>query len=753
VKFRLLARALVLYGVALALRLRNLKAVLADGKVLFGLGDPYYHLRRVLLTLEHFPRVPSFDSYTNFPEGARIIWPPGFDLLVAAVSWIAGLGHPSRHRVEATAALLIPFLGAVTAVVVLLLAEEILGRGRWEAFAAGLLFAFLPAQQTVSLVGRLDHHVVEMTAFGFAVLFFLRAIRDDPGSRYSFWGGLALAAGTYCWSGSILYGGFLVAFAILELILERAAGRRPDAGTGRSATRVLFWGGLLLVPLVLVTPGEGRTSLTYLFLSWYQPVLLGVGAFLVASLSGALFAPADRRGRIRALRGFFLSAILAAGGLFLLAQGSGGIRFLARRDPIINLLAESRPAWGLSPGLLVEHFSYLVYLVPLAGLALIRAAARARFTDVRLNALLALFLFTAALGVTQARFLNYFAVPFCIATMWGFRALVNAARKRATSRPLRWSATAACAVVLAVPLWPTLRASFRSLPGDAAPGFADLYSSLEWIRDRTPTTSHFADPVRAPEYGILADPSFGHWITTIAERPNFSNPFSLALWHERPILESARFFLSEEEGPLVADLSRRRLRYVLLYGVEEALPGYARLAGRSVEDYLQPDPSTGGSVPAPRFFRTFGVRLALADGSAYQAAGEEIPALSHFRLVHESKATRPPAVPGLPDGFLVSRVKVFERVEGARVEGTADPGSEVLLQIPVVTDAGRRFEYRASVHPGDDGAFAVVVPYPTGTSGEVSAQPARITTSRCSLEVTIPEGEVLGGGTRTVRCR
>src|SRR5262249_34639641 len=157
----------------------------------------YYHLRRVFLTLQHFPFVPDFDFYTNFPTGAKITWPPGFDLLVSCVCWLAGAGHPSHHRVEATAAILVPFLGAITAVVGPLLAEEILGRGRWEALAAALFFAFLPVQQAISAVGRLDHHVVEMIAFGTSVLFFLRALREDRGSRWSFWGGFALAAGTF----------------------------------------------------------------------------------------------------------------------------------------------------------------------------------------------------------------------------------------------------------------------------------------------------------------------------------------------------------------------------------------------------------------------------------------------------------------------------------------------------------------------------------------------------------------------------
>jgi len=750
----LFVRVLIVYGIALALRLRNLKQVLVGDRVLFGLDDSYYHLRRVFLTLEHFPRVPAFDFYANFPEGARILWPPGFDLLVAAISWISGLGHPSPHRVEATAAVLIPFLGAVTAVVVLLLSEEILGRGRWEAFGSALLFAFLPAQQAISTVGRLDHHVVEMIAFGTVVLFFLRALRDDPGSRYSFWGGVALALGVFCWTGAILYAGFVAIFAVLQVLLDRIYGR-PEPSTGWAALRVIFWGALLMVPLVLTAPGEGIASFSYLFLSWYQVAILGVAALLIPSVSEVIFAPASRRGLVRASGGALVSIALAAVGGWILARGSGGFEFILRRDPIISLLVESTPAWNLPPGQLVAYFSNLLYLAPLAFFVLARVVVKDRFGDVRLACLLALFVFTAILGAFQARFLNYFAVPFCIVMLWALRAGLDALRRRFPSRHARWSAAAAGAALILLPMAPVLRDSIHSLPGNVSmtPGLPYLYPSLEWMRDHTPRTTHYMEPEKKPEYGVLADFSFGHWITAIGERPNFANPFSLAPWHERPIFDSARFFLAEKEGPLVAGLERLRLRYVLLHNNENAVPDYARLAGRPVEEFLRMEPGGRRATPTPRFFRTFGVHLTLADGSEYQAAGETVPALSSFRLVHESPETRLRSVPGLPAPVKVSWVKIFERVKGAWIEGRTDPHAVVTLEVPVDTDAGRSFEYRTRTQADGAGIFALVVPYPSGVWGGISAGPARLSAPRCGQEVRISEEDVQSGARRTLRCR
>jgi asparagine N-glycosylation enzyme membrane subunit Stt3 len=749
----LLGRALIVYGVALALRLRNLRSVLADHRVLFGYDDPYYHLRRIFLTLQHFPNVPTFDFYTNFPDGARITWPPGFDLFVAAVSWAAGFGHPSPHRVEVTAALLIPFLGALTAVAVLFLGEEILGRARWEAFAAAIFFGFLPAQQAISTVGRLDHHVVEMISFGFALVFFLRSLREDPGSRFSFWGGVALALGVYCWTGAILYGAFLAIFAVGQMILDRLSGR-TESSTERAALRVVFWSALLLAPLVFATPGDNRTTFSYLFLSWYQVAILGVAALLVPALSEVIFARHGLRGILRASGGGLVAAGLLAAGGWILVRGSGGIEFLARRDPVIALLVESQPVWKLPPGQLVEYFSYFLYLAPVALFLLARYAVRNSFRDVRMNCLLALSLFTAALGATQARFLNYFAVPYCIMMLWAIRSGLDALRRRYPKRLGRWLVTSAGAAAAILPVSPILSGSVHSLPGNVSqtPGLGYLYPSLEWMRDNTPKTSYYLEPDRKPEYGVLADFTFGHWITAIAERPNYCNPFSLAPWHEEPIFQSARLFLSEEEAPLVADLERLRLRYVILYDSENAVPDYARLAGKKVEDYLWIEPGGKRAVPEARFFRTFGVRLAFADGSEYEARNERIPAFTSFRLVHESPESRNRIVPGLSSTIQVARVKIFERVKGAWIEGKTDPGAEVTLEIPVETLAGRHFDYHARGKSDATGIFAFVVPYATGTVGDISSGPAVVSTPRCQLQVTLTEAAVLKGSRRSVKC-
>jgi dolichyl-phosphooligosaccharide-protein glycotransferase len=81
----------------------------------------------------------------------------------------------------------------------------------------------------------------------------------------------------------------------------------------------------------------------------------------------------------------------------------------------------------------------------------------------------------------------------------------------------------------------------------------------------------------------------------------------------------------------------------------------------------------------------------------YTSPLSTVPALNHFRLIHESPTRASPDE--LPD---VRYVKVFEYVPGAHLTGDG------ILEIPVITNTGRTFTYRQE---SVNGSFTL--PYPT----------------------------------------
>ncbi len=83
---------------------------------------------------------------------------------------------------------------------------------------------------------------------------------------------------------------------------------------------------------------------------------------------------------------------------------------------------------------------------------------------------------------------------------------------------------------------------------------------------------------------------------------------------------------------------------------------------------------------------------------------DTVPALRHYRLVHESPTNVFEAK--IPD---IKYVKVFEYVKGARIKG------EGIIEVPIITNTGRTFTYRQQSVNGE-----FIVPYPTtGTTYDV----------------------------------
>jgi dolichyl-diphosphooligosaccharide--protein glycosyltransferase len=111
---------------------------------------------------------------------------------------------------------------------------------------------------------------------------------------------------------------------------------------------------------------------------------------------------------------------------------------------------------------------------------------------------------------------------------------------------------------------------------------------------------------------------------------------------------------------------------------------------------------------------------------------EIVPALQHYRLVHES----PDNVFGSNAVVDVRYVKIFEYVKGAHIKG------EGIIEVPVETNTGRKFIYRqASVN----GEF--VVPYSTtGNTYGVKAT-GKYTISGTGKQYEVPESAVLVGTT------
>ena len=115
----------------------------------------------------------------------------------------------------------------------------------------------------------------------------------------------------------------------------------------------------------------------------------------------------------------------------------------------------------------------------------------------------------------------------------------------------------------------------------------------------------------------------------------------------------------------------------------------------------------------------------------------EISALKHYRLIHESPNNASVKIFPESDTIMLSDikyVKIFEYVKGAHIPGNG------ILELPLVTNTGRRFVY---MQESENGEF--IVPYSTqGNPYDVQAtgQYHIVGTSRY---IAVTEDEILAG--------
>ena len=123
----------MLFALALAARCLNYSHIFSPQGILYFGVDPYYHVRRSILTALDYPQVPRFDSYSGVPRGMESHFAPLWDITVASLALLhdsvaadqvpegstapqLGGNSSLENAVRFWSAILPPVLGAVTVI-------------------------------------------------------------------------------------------------------------------------------------------------------------------------------------------------------------------------------------------------------------------------------------------------------------------------------------------------------------------------------------------------------------------------------------------------------------------------------------------------------------------------------------------------------------------------------------------------------------------------------------------------------------
>ncbi len=656
--------------------------VFVNGRVLFTDPDAYYHMRRIIHGIVQGPFQLGFDPYLNYPNGAKAIWPPFMDGIIAI--FMRPFYSPGREVViERIVVWIPPLLGAATVYVLFRLAARHFD-GR-VAFAAASILSILSGHFWYSQIGFVDHHVAVSffaTLLLAETMILLRGPSEAAGSFFfrvrGARVGLVCAAILLVWPGGILYVALVEVGLFVCICIETTD---EDARRWLTAAGVLNGLAFAIVfPLSAFNDWPQWGPYSAAVLSRFQPWVFAAGAALTllcrfAWSGGTLernFAP-----RLRMVSYMALALIVASGALIpdLRIAFLESWEWLGREESFQAMVGESLPIFHLRGEFTTQvvelRLSRFVYLAPLALVALfVDSRRRGRERDI----VFYIAWTVALMGMTllQKRFFNTFSVSLALLFGWTCVVVWDWILRRVGEARLSRLALGGLASVavfwLLFPTWPAYGRHAMSIASRLQGGpsiyenwmrttLAQRYTG-EWIRRNTPVTSGLYDSAAEPEYGVLARWGDGHLLKYVAQRPTVVGNFGDDLGRE--FFTRARDFYSAEPRDAAALLESLGVRYVV----------------------------TRTRFEGPTLAR----RLHVQDGGG----------LGRFRLVYES-----PTI-GLN---IISPYKVFEFVEGARVVGSAVPGQNIEALVGLTTNLGRSFDFKATAIADESGRYVLPLPY------------------------------------------
>ena len=217
---------------------------------------------------------------------------------------------------------------------------------------------------------------------------------------------------------------------------------------------------------------------------------------------------------------------------------------------------------------------------------------------------------------------------------------------------LRTDVIIASFIIGLILFYPPLSASLVKAKYAGDPPY-DWYESLTWMRKNTPepgisyyelyqmpeinkTTGRIEDYNYPPEaYGVISWWDYGHWITRIAHRIPVANPFQQGIGGpykgDKP--GACVFFVTTDEARANEVADALDVRYAVSdYMMADAWGSYYNKY--TAMTIWAGDPQRFGALSY--YYHTLEARLHIFDGTSVDVDGENISALNHYRLVHES---------------------------------------------------------------------------------------------------------------------
>jgi oligosaccharyl transferase (archaeosortase A-associated) len=395
--------------------------VFVNGQVWFLETDSYFYMRNIQVLVQHFPHFNSFDPYMLFPGGQAALIRPFFAGLVSAIILFVR-GATTLYHMEVIAAYVPPILGALTLIPVYFIGKELFNR--WVGVIAALLVAILPTEALHrSLLGFLDHHVVEILFTTVAALFVIMAVRRARDRGMSFghilnrdWSIIrkpliymllaAIFLGFYLlsWQGGLYFVFILFAYLVIQFIIDHMTGKSTDY-------LCIIGAPVFLIAFLMLLPALGASRLDTIYrialpIAVVVPIILSL---LSRFMAGRNLKP-----------GYYPLALLGLLGIGLAVLRAASPSLFADMFSLFNVLTPS----GASLTVMEVHpltfqiawanFNTSFFVAFISFAMLIYFAAKERNAEKNLFLVWSIITLIATFG--QRRFGYYYAVNISLLT-------------------------------------------------------------------------------------------------------------------------------------------------------------------------------------------------------------------------------------------------------------------------------------------------------------------------------------------------
>jgi dolichyl-diphosphooligosaccharide--protein glycosyltransferase len=699
-----------------------------------------------------------------------------YDQILATVALIIGLGSPTSNQITAVLLFVPPVLAGLTVFPVYFTTKK-LTESRLGGFASSVVLALLPGLFFYrSLIGVSDYHAAVplfITTSVYLIVSSLKSLSSmEFGLKHGFnssefklcvLAGVSSAVATLVWPPSVLLVGIFFVFVVIETntrsIIERNQTQLNKLSIVYSASAAL--------PLTLAIETYSFAITQFSFFHICFPLVVFAYAFISETVSRLDISQSKAQ---LAFTPIFLFGVLVIG---ILTDPSFISSIIDGLQTVFGLWLFSSPT-GMSPlgGTWLSALSGLyTYFGAMSIVSLLGAVFLGVFSVTKNRPDFAYmsvgFISFLCLGITNISFAFYLSPFVAIVSGFSIYRLLVYTEMFETSGKLTVTQYVSIGLILALfipvlvaPIGGTVFASGST----HSPGSADTWvNTTEWINSETPESQDiYTQEYNKSGYSVLTWKNSGTWVLSNGERPVVTSSIS------SNSSRASRLLLSTNKSNFKRYESSN-IRYITVsddfISIEKSFNGIVKEnPNRNVSDYYFPvyNSSSGaleGTIKHQQYYETLAYRMYAANSgeirsqpvvvnwevrqtdrgaAAVTSAGETIrqfetfsdanrylksdstsqiggvsgipqstvPALQKFRLVHASNVTT-------RYNSDMPEVKVFEKVSGAKLEGTGPENTTVLAKVRLSTENGYTFVYSQTASTDSSGEFEMIVPYST----------------------------------------